>query len=72
MRAANTPGMYADGGGLYLQVTRGEEGQARKSWLFRFATGEVRTSKSRRERRVERAMGLGSFTALLSTADIRK
>jgi integrase len=62
--------MYADGGGLYLQVTRGEEGQARKSWLFRFATGEIRTSKSGRERRVERAMGLGSFP-LTSLADAR-
>ena len=32
-----TPGIYADGGGLYLQVTIGRDGSARKSWLFRFS-----------------------------------
>src|SRR5260370_7845044 len=34
------PGMHADGGGLYLQVTAGKaEGQRNKSWLFRFSLG---------------------------------
>ena len=32
-----TPGMYADGGGLYLQVTLGAQKQIRRSWVFRFA-----------------------------------
>jgi integrase len=42
------PGMYGDGGGLYLQVTEGADGTPRKSWLFRYAaTGR------------ERQMGLG-------------
>ena len=40
-----TPGMYGDGGGLWLQVT----GQGAKSWIFRF------TLRGR-----SRAMGLGS------------
>src|SRR5450631_2603281 len=30
-RVANQPGMYADGGGLYLQVTAGGA-----SWLYRY------------------------------------
>jgi integrase len=40
------PGMYADGGGLYLQISR----SGTKSWIFRFAM-EGR----------EREMGLGPF-----------
>jgi len=44
-------GMHADGGGLYLQVTRTRAGQHNKSWLFRY-------SISGRERQ----MGLGSLT----------
>jgi integrase len=43
------PGMYADGGGLYLQVTS----SGAKSWIFRF---EVNGR--------ERAMGLGSLNAV--------
>jgi integrase len=50
------PGLHADGGGLYLQVT-----PSGRSWIFRFATGEVATSRNGKPRRVERAMGLGSF-----------
>lgn len=41
------PGMYADGGGLYLQVTRATA----KSWIFRYS----RAGRSRE-------MGLGSLT----------
>jgi hypothetical protein len=44
-----TPGLYHDGGGLYLQVTAGKQRVA-KSWLFRF----VLDGKERR-------MGLGSL-----------
>ncbi len=44
------PGMHADGGGLYLQVTVGTAGQRNKSWLFRYAVGGR-----------ERQMGLGSL-----------
>ena len=43
-----TPGMYADGGGLYLQVTLGVNQQIRRSWVFRFAiNGRERLMESR-------------------------
>jgi integrase len=51
------PGMYADGGGLYLQV--GPTGS--RSWIFRYATGELRTTRNGKVGHVERAMGLGAF-----------
>jgi integrase len=73
---AAKPGMHCDGGGLYLQVTEGvadEKGdrRVRRSWLFRFATGEVKTSRSGKPRPVERAMGLGSFPDI-SLAEARQ
>jgi hypothetical protein len=46
---AKTPGLYGDGGGLYLQVSA----SGSKSWLFRFKTG----SRSR-------YMGLGSLKTI--------
>lgn len=55
------PGMYGDGGGLWLQVTAGIGGKLNRSWLFRFATDAIVTSKSGKQRRRERQMGLGSF-----------
>ncbi|MGJ5044147.1 tyrosine-type recombinase/integrase [Bradyrhizobium sp. HKCCYLRH1062] len=45
------PGMYADGAGLYLQVTGDGENTSAKSWIFRF------TLRGR-----SREMGLGSFS----------
>ena len=51
--------MYADGGGLYLQVTHGSDGVARKSWLFRYAVAGR-----------ERQMGLGPL-ADVSLAEAR-
>src|SRR6266446_976753 len=57
-------GMYCDGGGLYLQVTGEDEKRLSRSWLFRYATGEVKTSNSGRPRKVERAMGLGSYPSV--------
>jgi integrase len=51
-------GMHADGGGLYLQVTKTASGQLNKSWVFRYAIA-----------RRERQMGLGSLTEVkLATA----
>jgi integrase len=47
------PGMYADGGGLYLQVTARAAGRINKSWLYRYeAHGR------------ERQMGLGPIAAV--------
>ena len=43
--------MHGDGGGLYLQVTKGADGTPRKSWLFRYAVGGR-----------ERQMGLGPLS----------
>src|SRR5262249_34227017 len=43
------PGMYADGAGLYLQVTSA----AAKSWIYRYSL-----------RKKAREMGLGSFPAI--------
>lgn len=52
------PGYYADGDGLYLQVTTGNGGPA-KSWLFRYSLNQKR-----------REMGLGTL-ATYSLADAR-
>ena len=46
-------GMHADGGGLYLQVTKTVAGQPNKSWLFRYSVGGR-----------ERQMGLGSLSEI--------
>jgi hypothetical protein len=53
---AKKPGMYPDGGGLYLQVT----GAGAKSWIFRFML-----------QRRPREMGLGPLSAV-SLADARR
>jgi integrase len=47
------PGKHPDGGGLYLQVTVGKDGQTNKSWLYRFELGGR-----------ERWMGLGSLNTI--------
>lgn len=55
-----TPGVYADGEGLFLQVTVGRDGRPRRSWLVRYtAPGGQR-----------REMGLGRVE-LLDLADAR-
>ena len=57
------PGMYNDGGGLYLQVT----GAGAKSWVFRYwvserdpTTGELVRDPTTKVRGTSREMGLGS------------
>jgi len=47
---ASKPGLACDGGGLYLQTTKGVDGALHRSWLYRFAINGK-----------ERQMGLGSF-----------
>jgi integrase len=54
-----TPGMYYDGGCLYLQVTGGGNRRLSKSWIFRF---EIHSKR--------RYMGLGSLE-LFSLAEAR-
>jgi integrase len=52
-----TPGLYADGGGLYLQVTVAKDGKGRnRSWIFRFAIPDAARTSGYRDRQ----MGLGS------------
>jgi hypothetical protein len=37
---ASLPGMYGDGGGLWLQITASKNGkQPNKSWIFRYSVG---------------------------------
>jgi Arm DNA-binding domain len=50
---AKTPGMYGDGGGLYLQVARGGS----KSWIFRY---RFKGSTSKAGKPLAREMGLSS------------
>jgi integrase len=56
------PGIYADGGGLLLQVALGKTGQRNRSWIFRYVpTGSKRS----------RYMGLGSVITV-SLAEARE
>jgi Arm DNA-binding domain len=52
------PGRFADGGGLYLQVTAGKNGGVTKSWLFRYMRGHV----SRNGKPLSRELGLGPLS----------
>jgi integrase len=71
---AKRPGLYGDGGGLYLQVTE----RSSKSWIFRYwiaerdpATGElVRHPRAKKLKGRIREMGLGSC-ATVSLAEAR-
>jgi integrase len=53
------PGLYADGGGLYLQVRLGADKRPRKAWIFRYAITKTATTKHGKMRQLERHMGLG-------------
>ena len=54
------PGKYADGGGLWLQITEGADGQPCRSWIFRY------TIAGR-----DRYMGLGPL-ALIGLSEARE
>lgn len=64
---AKQPGMLADGGGLYLQITAAKDGAVNRSWLFRYwvpehdpVTGEfVRDPVTGKVRGRNREAGLG-------------
>jgi integrase len=72
------PGFVCDGGNLWLQTTIGVDGKLRRSWVFRYATGQIVLSSTGKRRRVEKAMGLGSvetvslLEAREKAADARK
>lgn len=59
IRTIKKPGLFADGGGLYLQVKEGID-RINKSWIFRFANSDG-----------ERQMGLGSCDTI-SLAEARE
>jgi integrase len=51
--------LLCDGGGLWLQVSIGKDGQINRSWIFRYAAAGNKISRTGREYRRERQMGLG-------------
>ena len=51
--------LLCDGGGLWVQVGVGKDGKPTKSWIFRYATSVTTISRTGREYRRERQMGLG-------------
>ncbi len=60
------PGLYGDGGGLYLQVTKGKDDEPCRSWIFRYAVHTpvgpdepAGGSPDKRKKSKERKMGLG-------------
>jgi integrase len=63
--------LLADGGGLWLQISAGKAGQVNKSWIFRYAAAGTKISRTGREYRRERIMGLGPLHTV-SLADARE
>ncbi len=60
IKRLTAPGVYADGAGLYLQVTRGKAGDVLRSWFVRLRLPDGRS----------RDMGLGTYE-LVPLADAR-
>jgi Arm DNA-binding domain len=58
-KPGNKVALLCDGGGLWLQVTVGKGGQINRSWIFRYAAAATKISRTGREYRRERQMGLG-------------
>jgi len=63
--------LMCDGGGLWLQVSAGKNGQINKSWIFRYAATGTKISSTGREYRRERQMGLGALHTV-GLADARE
>jgi integrase len=61
VKRASAPGVYADGDGLYLQVTAGKDGEVRRSWFVRLRLPDGRA----------RDMGLGTV-AMVPLAEARR
>jgi integrase len=51
--------LLCDGGGLWLQIGVGKDGQINRSWIFRYAAADTKVSRTGREYRRQRQMGLG-------------
>jgi integrase len=67
VKTTKRTGMYADGGGLYLQVKVKDSGAINKSWVFRYAISDTHENG----RQKERQMGLGSLDTI-SLAEARE
>jgi integrase len=65
---AKTPGLFADGEGLFLQVTTGRDGSPRRSWLVRYTAPDGR----RREMGLGRVEYLDLAEARQAARDARK
>jgi len=63
-KADGKPVVLCDGGGLWLNVSLGKDGQINRSWVFRYAAAGTKVSASGREYRRERQMGLGSLDTI--------
>jgi integrase len=61
------PGLYGDGGGLLLQITRSPRGHANRSWLFRF-----RLNGKRREMGIGPLHTIGLKDARERAAELRR
>ena len=70
-RPGGKAALLCDGGGLWLQVSSGRDGQINKSWIFRYAVGDTKISRTGRKYRRERQMGLGSLHTV-ALADARE
>jgi integrase len=57
--AGRTSAMLCDGGGLYLQLTTGEQGHVRRSWAFRYQLTNILTKAQHRHE-----LGLGSLATI--------
>src|SRR5262245_14576778 len=57
-KRASKPGLHADGGNLYLQITKSASGGVNKSWIFRYGAPS-------------RYLGLGPYPTV-SLAEARK
>src|SRR6516164_925693 len=70
-RPGGKAALLCDGGGLWLQVSSGRDGQINKSWFFRYAAADTKISRTGRRYRRERQMGLGSLHTV-ALADARE
>jgi hypothetical protein len=43
-RPGGKAALLRDGGGLWLQVRSGKDGQINKAWIFRYAAAETKTA----------------------------
>jgi Arm DNA-binding domain len=70
-RPGGKAALLCDGGGLWLQVSSGRDGQINKSWFFRYAAPRPRSAGRDANTAAERQMGLGPLHTV-ALADARE